>query len=95
MKSANETTGITISRDDPLEPRPKKAGTAGSISVNWSKVYAKVLTVAGASVITGDISQVAPAVWGDTANYGAGTKGNDLQSTKDARLNVGKLNISL
>jgi hypothetical protein len=80
--SANETTGITISRDDPLEPRPKKAGTAGSISVNWSKVYAKVLTVAGASVITGDISQVAPAVWGDTTLYGAGTKGKDLKDIK-------------
>jgi hypothetical protein len=80
--SANEITGITISRDDPLEPRPKKAGTAGSISVNWSKVYAKVITVSGASVITGDITDIAPAVWGDTATYGARTKGKDLKDIK-------------
>jgi hypothetical protein len=45
-------------------------------------VYAKVITVSGASVITGDITDIAPAVWGDTATYGARTKGKDLKDIK-------------
>jgi transcriptional regulator CtsR len=75
--SANEVTGITISRDDPIEPRPKKAGTAGSISVNWSKVYAKVLTVSGASVITGDISDITSAITSATVEI-KGSENKDL-----------------
>jgi hypothetical protein len=90
--SANEVTGITISRDDPIEPRPKKASTAGSISVNWSKVYAKVLTVSGASVITGDISQIPSTVWGaDVSSYTGNSAGKKISDTaKDAK--TAKLN---
>ena len=56
--SANESTGITISRDSG-DPRPKKPLTNGSISVNWSKVYVAPPTIlSGENVITGDIADV-------------------------------------
>ena len=66
--SANETTGITISRDDPLDQRPKKPNALGNVSTNWSKVYAKVLTVSGVNVITGAIADIKPDIEAIKAN---------------------------
>jgi hypothetical protein len=61
--SANEVTGITISRDAVGEERPKKPLTAGSISVNWSKVYAKVITVTTSTgVVEGSLADITPTL---------------------------------
>ena len=71
---------ISISRDSG-DGCPVDIYTDGSVVCNWGRVYAKVITVTGASVITGDISDIPSAVW-DVAiadHTSTGTTGKKLK----------------
>ena len=78
------TTGVTLTggavrRKDGSSP----IAPGGSVYVYYGRAYSDVVTVSGSNVITGDIADVAPAVWGHGTRTLTSSVGGSGPTTSD------------
>ena len=55
----------------------------GSVYIYYGRAYSDVVTVSGSNVITGDIADVAPAVWGHGTRTLTSSVGGSGPTTSD------------
>ena len=83
-------TGGALRRKDGSSP----IASGGSVYMYYGRAYSDVVTVSGSNVVTGDLADIAPAVWGHgtrtlTSGGGGGASADDVWNHSKA-LSVGK-----